>query len=308
MKILTALINSIYSNKYIQNIYLPPEYTSQAPQHSQSYLQERLDKHKQEREESAPIFIFSAGWGCGSTLLQRLIMSSGEAVIWGEPLDRSIPIQRMASSLAAIDHDWPPDNHFTEIRSIKELSKTWVANLTPDLTHLKRAHTSFFKTWFEAPLQEYRATRWGIKEVRLTINHAHYLKWLFPNSKFIFIYRNLPDSYLSCKQRKWFLSWPKYDISSFMTFTMHWKLLTESFISRHHEVDGMLIRYEDLINNRVDIKELAGHLEIKSMEEDTFKTKIGSRKKNNKLNSLESFLLKHIQRTVETQYPDNFQD
>jgi len=300
MKLSTALTNAIYRNTFIQKKYLPPEYTIQASQHSQSFFEKRIDQPSQEREETSPIFIFSAGWGCGSTLLQRLIMSSGEAVIWGEPLDRAISIQRMASSLAAIDCDWPPSNHFSEETKTTELSKTWVANLTPDLAYLKSAHTAFFKSWFEAPLQKYNVNRWGIKEVRLTINHAHYLKWLFPNSKFIFIYRNLPDAYLSCKNRKWFLSWPKYDISSFMTFTMHWKILTESFISRHHEVDGMLIRYEDLINNGVDLKELADYLEIENIEEDTFNNKIGSRKKRNKLSRTERFLLNNIQKSTET--------
>src|SRR5262245_48832244 len=32
-----------------------------------------------------PIFILSAGWRSGSTLVQRCVMSGGEAMIWGEP-------------------------------------------------------------------------------------------------------------------------------------------------------------------------------------------------------------------------------
>ena len=32
----------------------------------------------------SPIFIFTTGWRTGSTLLQRLITSSGETLIWGE--------------------------------------------------------------------------------------------------------------------------------------------------------------------------------------------------------------------------------
>lgn len=40
-----------------------------------------------EADEPAPIFLLSAGWRSGSTLLQRLIMSDARVLIWGEPYD-----------------------------------------------------------------------------------------------------------------------------------------------------------------------------------------------------------------------------
>ena len=33
-----------------------------------------------------PVFLFSAGWRSGSTLLQRLIMSDASIFVWGEPM------------------------------------------------------------------------------------------------------------------------------------------------------------------------------------------------------------------------------
>ena len=252
MKIIFKSIDAFYNNKYIRSIFLPPEYTSQSFPHSYSSLQKRWDNMENETDNSSPIFIFSAGWGSGSTLLQRIVMSSEEVLIWGEPFDRSIIIQRMASSLASIKHDWPPSNHFSENYNIGELSNSWIANLSPPPKDLKKAHRAFFKSWLETSLPKYNVERWGLKEVRLTMNHAHYLKWLFPDAKFIFIYRNLPDTYLSCKNNNWFLSWPKYKITNFITFTMHWKSLTESFINQHNEVGEILIRYEDLINNKIN--------------------------------------------------------
>ena len=42
-----------------------------------------------EDTDISPVFILSAGWGAGSTLLQRLIMSSGEVLVWGEPFDQA---------------------------------------------------------------------------------------------------------------------------------------------------------------------------------------------------------------------------
>jgi len=301
MKININIVDLIYKNKYIRNFFLPPEYTSQIFPHNYESLQNRWEGMDKINNTSSPIFIFSAGWGSGSTLLQRLIMSSGEVLIWGEPFDRSIPIQRMASSLAAIKHDWPPNYHFTDTNSISKLSNSWIANLSPPPQDLKKAHLSFFTEWFETSLPIYNVKRWGLKEVRLTINHAHYLKWLFPNAKFVFIYRDLPDTYRSCKNKQWYLSWPKYKMSNFITFTMHWKNLTESFIKQHHEVDGFLIRYEELITKNFDFSELENYLNIKHIDTSVLKEKIGSRKKANKISKIEMKLLKLIQSSIKIQ-------
>ena len=47
-------------------------------------------------DAAAPIFLLSAGWRSGSTLLQRLIMSDKHVLIWGEPYDECGAIQAMA--------------------------------------------------------------------------------------------------------------------------------------------------------------------------------------------------------------------
>src|SRR6266487_3786669 len=56
-----------------------------------------------------PIFLFGAGWRCGSTWVQRLLMSSGQALIWGEPFDRSCILQTMSGQLLPLGPSWPPD-------------------------------------------------------------------------------------------------------------------------------------------------------------------------------------------------------
>ena len=61
-----------------------------------------------ESDTAAPIFLLSAGWRSGSTLLQRLIMSDKNVLIWGEPYDECGQIQAMADTLKAFRPDWPP--------------------------------------------------------------------------------------------------------------------------------------------------------------------------------------------------------
>ena len=126
-----------------------------------------------------PVFLLSAGWRGGSTLLQRLVASDRRVLVWGEPFGDRIPIHRLAQMLepyaegdahSAFDID-----HFAG-----ELADEWIANLNPGIAALRRAHLAWFEALFATPARERGYARWGCKWVRLTAYHAHYLRWLYP--------------------------------------------------------------------------------------------------------------------------------
>ena len=143
-------------------------------------------------DSEAPVFILSAGWRSGSTLMQRLVVSSGEICIWGEPLGDLALLQRLGASISSISHDFPDETSICDDERLSDLANQWIANLTPPIHYLRSCNRTFLKEWLEKPAKQiYGVSRWGLKEVRLTIDHARYLKWLFPNARFIFIYRNL---------------------------------------------------------------------------------------------------------------------
>ncbi len=127
-----------------------------------------------------PIFILSAGWRSGSTLLQRLIGSSEDIFIWGEPLDKSNVVTQLADSLRPVCKEWPPENYFYTKKHIDDLSNSWVANLSPHIPEFIEAHRAFFIKLFAEPVLSQKITRWGIKEVRFGLSEALYLKILFP--------------------------------------------------------------------------------------------------------------------------------
>jgi hypothetical protein len=227
-----------------------------------------------------PVFIFSAGWRSGSTLLQRLVISSGEIALWGESLGDAAFSARLGHCLSNISDSWPPDNFFLDgINDFACLSNEWSANLTPHMRFLSIAQRSFFLNWFKLPAQElFGLERWGFKEVRLTIDHARYFKWLFPNSKFIFICRNPLQAFKSWKGNQWGSSWPGYHTSSAVAFSKHWSLLLKGFLSGFREVDGLIIRFEDLISGNVDLKTLAEHIQVNKIEASVLEQKIRSPK------------------------------
>lgn len=241
-----------------------------------SCIQERWpDACYSASDPERPVFIFSAGWRSGSTLVQRLIFSSREVAIWGEPLGDAAVVARLAHSLGYITGQWPSESFFArEINQI-ELSNKWVANLAPEIRYLRSAHRAFFLNWCKQPVQErFGLERWGLKEVRLTIDHARYFKWLFPNARFLFVYRHPAHAFRSWRGNKWRSPWPGYNPKSAVAFARHWRLLMEGFLAGADEVDGMLIKFEDLVAGKVDLKELARFLEVKGFDETVLQRKI----------------------------------
>lgn len=198
--------------------------------------------------QSAPIFIFSAGWRSGSTFLQRWVMTNECVLLWGEPYSHNSVIQSLAAQLKAFTHSRPPDEFFADSHDLAgHLSQEWIANLYPPLTDFMKAHIGYLEKLFLEPALAYGKNRWGLKEVRLDIDHALYLKWLFPNAKFLFLCRDPYDAYGS--YRKWrnlYRSWPNEPVFTATRFGAFWKELTTGFVANHDKVAGLLLRYEEL--------------------------------------------------------------
>ena len=230
-------------------------------------------------DNEEPVFIFSAGWRAGSTLLQRLVVSSNQVVVWGEPLGEAGLLPRLAYSFSAISSEWPGDIWSSSQGDLYNLSNQWIANLTPPYEHLWKANRNLILTWLRDPAQkEFGISRWGLKEVRLTIDHAHYLKWLFPKAKFLFIYRNPLLAYRSWKRNNWPGKFTAYHSYSPIIFARHWRLLVEGYLSGYKDVNGMLISFEDLVAGNISLKDIEEHIGVDNLSSEVLDNKIDSPK------------------------------
>ncbi|OYY94858.1 MAG: hypothetical protein B7Y41_04690 [Hydrogenophilales bacterium 28-61-23] len=247
-------------------------------------------------DAEAPIFVLSAGWRSGSTLLQRLVMSDPSVLIWGEPYDECGLIQALADSMKAFRPGWPPQEYFYDGTPPDQLTGEWIANLFPSLEDWRKGQRALFDAMFAMPAKRAGAKRWGIKEVRLTAEHCAYLRWLYPKARFLFLIRNPLEAYRSyCRYgRSWYDVFPHRPVFTPTAFGRHWKMLAEGMLDQAISLDAQVIRYEDLISGKVDLTGIERYLGT-NLDHAVLNKKVGSSERGGekaKVNALEKWLLR----------------
>jgi hypothetical protein len=214
-----------------------------------------------------PVFILAAGWRSGSTLVQRMVNSTKELLVWGEPFSEANLVERLRDSVLCFDPD-RGRSHGKSIESFEsatELSSQWTANLTPPRRALLEGHRELLDRTFKKPAAELGFVRWGLKEVKLDGEAALYLKKVYPAAKFIFVVRDPVDAWRSFRpttRRPWPYDWPRGVAAGPYSYARLWDRLASSLLDAAPGVDALLIRYEELSSERT-ITAMQDYLDVR---------------------------------------------
>lgn len=240
-----------------------------------------------------PIFIFSACWRTGSTLLQRILNSSDDILIWGEP---NFLYPAFETYQKAKQHFNDSALQHKEVKH-KGFQNAWAPNLSPSVANLKNGMRSFFETTYLEPTEEYGKSRWGFKEVRQrAFLHAKMMKELFPEAIIVFHYRDPFDVYASLKETDFHSQFK----GPYMPIRF-WANNVKSFLTQKNldELDAKVFRHEDIIgpDSEIYLADLAKHCEIELTDKmlNTIKSKVGSTaKKETNLTEQECSRIKQV--------------
>jgi len=224
--------------------------------------------------DTAPVFLFAAGWRSGSTLLQRLIMSSGKVLMWGEAGGALNVLHDVAERYAQMVG--PGDVSFRygmggsggdSLNNFREKGEAgvheWIAcmNMPEDAVHA--GLRSFFDRVYADPASAMGYPRWGVKEVISGIETARFLRDLYPGAKFVFLVRDPFACLLSLKRRRWLSGTVRN--RPVVYFSELWRDLACGFKDADF---GFYLRYEDLISDDRTLKNLQDYLEVEGLSLD----------------------------------------
>jgi hypothetical protein len=215
---------------------------------------------------NAPIFVFSAGWRSGSTMLQRVITATGRGLVWGEA---GGALDRLADAFACYEQMLGPGgqrfkhgfggNGASEFEAFRaagdEGVNKWIACMNPPMPTFLLSFRALLEGIYARTAAELGYGGWGIKEVQSGIDAARFLRMLFPDARFVFLVRHPIACLTSIKRRNW-LDRPG-DPRALEYYAGHWSRLAGEFRQASF---GKLVKYEDLVSSPATQEELGAYL------------------------------------------------
>ena len=238
-------------------------------------------------DDECPIFVLATGWRSGSTLLQRILSTDPNVLLWGEPLGEMALLPGLTTMLARV-------SEFPELRercsprnpAFASLATSWIASLYPPGGDFREGLRALITSWMGNAARQRGFTRWGFKEVRLGAADAVLLHWLYPKAKFILLTRNPYDCYLSLSDSGWHNVYhrrPEIRIDSAAGLARHWNRLAVSWSELPPEFPAIRIKYEDMVAGNVDFQMLGSWLGINIREESALSLYIGQTARRRRL-------------------------
>lgn len=195
---------------------------------------------------NAPVFLLAGGGRTGSTLIQRLIVSTGRVLVWGEHGGFLLP---QLAALIEQTGQWVTDVHGDRMREdfLAGASDGWIANMNPEQSAFRSGIRGFLDQSLGATAHAVGYPRWGFKEIRYGAAEALLLQTLYPGACFVLLVRNPISCLRSIKAMGWYGS----DFQSDPTiFLGQWARITAGLMDALPLLgNACLLRYEDAVSD-----------------------------------------------------------
>lgn len=224
-----------------------------------------------------PIFITSPVQRCGTTLIQRLLCSSSDTLIFGESVANDLHIyaslyQNKQLMFGGPHNAWR-DQQLAQV--LEGEVNAWIPDLLPDrdayLENYKQALLNYC-----AFLQQYAAregrSQWGCKLPGWPIPQLDYLQRLIPGTKIIYIHRELEACVVSARSINMC-----FDEPSTQQFRHMYAFQQAEAERRLHHEEVLWIDYQELVEQPAKIiTQLAAFTNAQGIDAGVMGHKIGN--------------------------------
>jgi hypothetical protein len=194
---------------------------------------------------TGPVFLLAGGGRTGSTLAQRLVLSTRQVMMWGE--HGGILLPQLRELFRQIDERNKNAGGYNKLPLYRTNPKAvWVANMNPDPAFFIAGCRAFLDQSLGAAARQMGYSRWGFKEIRYGSAEALTLQRLFPRASFILLVRNPADCLRSIKGTDWYAKDYGADPAVFLE---EWSRLSGELAEVQARLQrACLVRYEDLVS------------------------------------------------------------
>lgn len=206
------------------------------------------------------MLLFSAGQRCGSTLVQRLLSSHPDVMIWGEQEGQ---LRQIFGAAERMIHLSDYDGAEARDAFVSGGYQSFMANLMPEGEWIDEALRQFVRVLFEDRAAAQGKRVWGIKEVRYGMPEARVLHRLFPGAVVIQLVRDPRDVLRSLYLWEHRYAW--WDRRRTELAVRDWHRVAESFQHCSAELSPpvLRLRYEDVVADPAGASEQIGvHTEL----------------------------------------------
>ena len=227
-------------------------------------------------DELKPILVTSPTIRCGTTLLQRLLCSSSNALIYGEEIAKDLEMQLQLFASRKLVYSHSRQRFTSSLDNVMQGdTRDWIPDLMPDIDgYLEALHQGSFAplAYCQQYAKQHDRELWGFKYPAWPPHLIRMLVNTISGTHVIYIHRNLLDCVRSAK------AWGEINNETQLQhFCGQWAGHMKFIRQWQSPTPVLILSYETLIKNpELSIQQLCDFLPFENLQRDVLRHKINN--------------------------------